>query len=567
MKLPETFCVFRSLRNIRRREWMGHGWRTQGFALISVIIIMSLIVVISLGLLSVSRVEVRNSNTNTHQLRADANARMALQLALAKLQEEMGPDQRVSANARILDNMTHANWVGVWDSTYEEMPLVGKNMGDGGDSLYSVIEAYSDLRSTHEDLMDGHWKEETRRGWLVSGGEVESVLEKYRVEVPKVDLVNGGYAWWVCDQNQKASISPNIVDDETREPQKSLDLGKRISMQDRLDLLTLEDGSYPYEEFADELREQGGKIQSYKTLEVTEVEKMSVREHSPHLTYSAYGLFVDTTLGGLKKDLTPLLFGMKSSSEIEFIHPDSAEIFSSSAPMIPSARHAVLSPSYDALRDWGLKKYRANSDELDAETTFLAESTRMREVALWPHGVSDGVTFESSQWASGAPKIHPLMTDSRWHYYFSAEGQNIRTHIIPRVCLWNPYNVRLKMPDLVAMMPNPFFNAPGGFHFYVNEGEVERLREEFEDETSNAVHQWIKKGTSPLEDQFKIRLQPHPVSGRSGLFPDQRYLAFVLEGTMMEPGECHVFSPKLTNVSVSSEGVGKCIELIFFTRQ
>lgn len=97
-----------------------------GFALIATISVMVLLVMIALAMLSLSTIELRHTNQGKHQAEAQANARMALMIALGELQKAAGPDQRVTANAALLDTdvsteevegVEHPRWLGVYKST------------------------------------------------------------------------------------------------------------------------------------------------------------------------------------------------------------------------------------------------------------------------------------------------------------------------------------------------------------------------------------------------------------------------------------------------------------------
>lgn len=58
-----------------------------------------LLIVIGVGMLSLSTVTLRTSGWLTAQREAQCNARMALMLAIADLQKAAGPDQRITASA------------------------------------------------------------------------------------------------------------------------------------------------------------------------------------------------------------------------------------------------------------------------------------------------------------------------------------------------------------------------------------------------------------------------------------------------------------------------------------
>jgi type II secretory pathway pseudopilin PulG len=107
------------LRNLRRER--------KGFALITTVTILVLLSLIAIGLLSLSSVTVRSGSAELAQLEAKANARLALMLAIGELQTHLGPDQRVSAEAGILDQtpetlsiegVYHPHWTGVWSTEW-----------------------------------------------------------------------------------------------------------------------------------------------------------------------------------------------------------------------------------------------------------------------------------------------------------------------------------------------------------------------------------------------------------------------------------------------------------------
>ena len=68
-----------------------------GFALVATLSMMILLVVMAIGLLSLSTIELRRTSAGGPMERARANARFGLMIALGELQENLGPDQRVTA--------------------------------------------------------------------------------------------------------------------------------------------------------------------------------------------------------------------------------------------------------------------------------------------------------------------------------------------------------------------------------------------------------------------------------------------------------------------------------------
>lgn len=206
--------------------------KRRGFALVSVLVVMILIMVVAVGMVTLSSNESRVAQADRYKLEADANARMGLMLAISRLQETLGKDQRVSAEADILDTSGFAGW----DRAESKKHLVG---------VYSTEKWAERDGSGHF----GYWRpyEKNRNKdafmtWLVSGDsqQVESldfaksetdqdksiamfaagtlgstVSESEHVyapvvEIHKEDKLAGRYAWMVLDEGVKANLVPNV---------------------------------------------------------------------------------------------------------------------------------------------------------------------------------------------------------------------------------------------------------------------------------------------------------------------------------------------------------------------
>jgi len=562
-----------------------HRASKRGFALISCVSVMSLLLVLSFGMLSLSGLETRRASGKEDRENARANARLALMMAISQLQEATGPDQVLTARAELLadrQTIAHKNWVGAWRTTYKPSekdhawPLIGQKT-DKGNKVYAEQGTYSDLRYTVNSLNEGQWRKKLINAWLVSSPadkadptkgldtSYDNVLEllgkgtlgqsisrseylEKRVLVKKIDIEeDAAIGWWIADNSQKASVMSR----ESHDSENAL----LSSAGENLKLVKA-GTAYPFETFQIAASAKRDKVFSYDSSQLTQADPAAAKRllgrFTHDLTYDSPGLFTNTAEGGFQHDLTPLLFAKSNERIVDFSAPSkriSETNFTSEYPLIASKYHDVLAPTFSALRYWGLQKY-ATPNQYDMDLPVSA--SRVRSATNWPHNQSDGVTFESSAWSAEMPKVHPVMTDSRWHYYFSVNGKKIRTHIIPRVCLWNPYNTEMVINEMVVMMPNPFYQASGGFHFYFEKSEVDRVKKLTTDK-KDTIHRWISKSAYPLPGkQFKSRLK---VSGSSGLFPSRRYLAFTLLGTKLAPGECHVFSPLITSPAVSSNGV------------
>jgi hypothetical protein len=91
--------------------------RRGGFALLITITLLAFLVLLLVSLASLTRVETQVAANNSQLAQARANALFALNLAVGKLQEYAGPDQRVTARADIqAANTGNPYWTGVWDA-------------------------------------------------------------------------------------------------------------------------------------------------------------------------------------------------------------------------------------------------------------------------------------------------------------------------------------------------------------------------------------------------------------------------------------------------------------------
>lgn len=550
----------------------------KGFSLVSSLLVALLLTTVILGLLSLSSLELRSNKSLKNRDIAEANAQLALSLAIGELQKYLGADQRVTARAAILEGgesiISNENWLGVWSASYEHgdkgWPLIGKReKGSSSDSPYSREGALQDLRHSLAVLQNGQWREEQHLTWLVSHSddtinpdfelnmqdpEVIEILGKgtlgdglsdeayrqKRVLIQKVRTPkSGAYAWYISDNNQKASIVPR-----GERGVRSLE----ASAQSNPAYVKSGDGSLVYDTYVEEATKRADHIVSYGSASLSQNGNVDLRvalQADYHdFTTSSSGLFTDTLMSGLRYDMTPLLFSYKSEKTVNFQNDDNSLNFSSSYPIIPGKNHAVLGPSFGALRNWGQHMHTKLSV---AETSFGNDAVRIRPATNWAFGISDGACADAGKWAESAAKIHPVMTDARWHYYFSHHKGRVRSHIIPRVCLWNPYNRDLEIPSLSVLMPNPFHATAHGIHFFPEDEHVNQLKANHSDEADHPFVKWVKKSGYVGGHVYKLKLNP---------FPETRYLAFVLEATTLKAGECHVFSPKVSNPSYLSSGIG-----------
>lgn len=175
---------------------------------------MMLLVVLGLSLLTLSSKSLSNSTRATDLAEAKANARMALAMAIAQLQKNTGPDQRITMTADQLSSGGSGDessasegsrhWTGVYDSwaagsqvrpdpQFREWLISGEP-----DDIDDLAAAEGGAGSS--DTVD-----------LVGEGTVGSDNKNF-VKVPaiRLDSMAGGSArigWWTGDQGVKAAMA------------------------------------------------------------------------------------------------------------------------------------------------------------------------------------------------------------------------------------------------------------------------------------------------------------------------------------------------------------------------
>jgi hypothetical protein len=168
--------------------------------------VVSLLLVLTLAFTIFVRFELRGVVNHQQRLQARANARLGANLAIARLQETLGPDQRVSARADLFDGSVanlsgmptpaagHPKWIGVWNSE-------GVEDADPGDKPFV--------------------------DWLISrgAGRMIPLLDEGSVGNPDDRIVaglvlqtNGGHAWVVEDEGVKAQLRADFRNDHPVTP-------------------------------------------------------------------------------------------------------------------------------------------------------------------------------------------------------------------------------------------------------------------------------------------------------------------------------------------------------------
>ncbi|MFC5051413.1 hypothetical protein ACFPK9_12435 [Rubritalea spongiae] len=305
---------------------------SKGFALIATISVLSLLVMVAIGMLSLSSVTTKATEHAIPMQQAKANARMALMIALGELQKAAGPDQRITATASILGESSNAytssvtpvdgkrHWAGVWKSD-----TVAAN---GSTASYNPKEP--DTREFVRWLVsspDSTMVENLSIVAIQPSSDAIKIFEGNNasgdVIVPKVNISDGSgglssYAYWVEDMGVKADLgwSGGESPDETRE------LHARLSAIAGPDYAVFEgtfDGvvTHPIENDSDLVSNIQKAISEADMPLVTgdsDNQKDWLREKRHDITFGSRGVMTDVKYGGLRRDLS-LAFEMDDDAE------------------------------------------------------------------------------------------------------------------------------------------------------------------------------------------------------------------------------------------------------------
>ena len=305
-----------------------------GFALLVALGLMSFVVLLMLSLSTFVRVNTAVASAQTEVSLAKQNALLALNMAIGKLQSEMGPDTRISATAAILDTepeteaiegIAQPNWTGVWNSAephtkeYFPLPIVSNysTYSDGKPDVFRnwLVSLPNDTNLDKEEIInyvrtfDINSKNSVI---LVGSGSLGTEAEhSEKVYAPKQKLFDnknnetGNYAYWVGDEGVKAKVEPARLTDAKSDLEK-------IQSTTVMSHSNISAANEAFEGV--NMQALDNKLISLKTAELA-LQKIGIqpnafRKNFHDLSLYSSGLLIDPKNGGLKKDLS-LLFSLE----------------------------------------------------------------------------------------------------------------------------------------------------------------------------------------------------------------------------------------------------------------
>ncbi|MES2661073.1 MAG: hypothetical protein V4689_20795 [Verrucomicrobiota bacterium] len=516
----------------------------RGFALVVTLSLMILLTVIAVGLLTLSSISLRTTGQSSDIATAKANARMALMLAMGELQMTAGPDTRVTARADVLDK-DNPPVTGVWKSwegTDHELTgaAAGRPVSPGSNYRTKKEERFlswlvSGVNPLDPDTLPDATKSDSK-AILVGNASVGKGSDREKLQVhltpTKVSLNSrqGGYAWWVGGENQKARL-PNPYQPTTQTAGRWAINAKSHSTAD------------PKKFGMDDLLTDATPAAKGITLKQTDLfsdpgDLPTSQEFFHDLSTSSVGLLTNVATGGWKKDLSLLtenwssagtsnlpLFRVKPGQDLQ------ANIATSGSPTVAKSmlypwssyrgdsskmaiyQHGAVS-SWENLKDYALAYKRISTVASTGRSTMPTVATAIN---------GDAYSFLHRV------RILPVIARLQWVFSYSASqvaGPNPATPayeprllLTPVITMWNPYNVEITSGALSFGVQKPI---PAALKFTVNGTTYPTYNRITSDSVNGAINNL--NNTPPLSNALTMSYQ-------------------IASGFTLKPGETRIFSP------------------------
>lgn len=464
--------------NVRRNCPAAGPWRRRGFALVVSVSLLALLTVIALGLLGLSAIALRGSSQGMARAEAQANARLALLLAIAELQETLGPDQRISARAETLakhpkvgssvpKDTAKAWWVGVSHSDPEQA------IGAAGQPVVWLVSGLDPGAASGQQLSQSLtnpvplYGNRTIDTAALTGGQP---IEAGTVAIQgQQGQAGGGCAWLVDDNGMKAQLAaanPDVRNDLAKPHGGGVLPGTHdLSILDRMAALE----RTPWEQY--------GRLLSINDLPLIGGDRTIARAKRLGYTTRSRGVLADVRRGGLKRDLT---IAFENESVFNAVFPKTGGSFGEKYLVIDPARLRQCSDlqkngyiHWEMFKDfYNIKKSiqkKGSQEYLDIVLVtkygiFTNLATRFARGQLGPHdiGANSNVPAEHQQMPYGdyIPVTARGNTDNYKHSpllpILSRFQQNawvelktgpdrLRTNVQLWQAQYNPYNIGLNV--------------------------------------------------------------------------------------------------------------------------
>ena len=447
-----------------------HKKGREGFALIASLTLMILLGMIAIGILATISSMNRKSAHVVLQAEARQQALIGLDAAIAELQQELGPDQRVTASSGILKESGNfsRHILGVWNSW--SAPLYGQVDGKTIQSTYTegrhtmfrrwLISSRdrSSMRSLKAVQQKLGMKAPGSRVMLVGEGTLgrsadeEDFVYADLLYMPASGSNTGAFAWWIGGENQKANVS----------------VRDRVASSDPIDILH-RTWDTPAPVFTET------RSLAFLPTEINEPEKLLTLDTLPLMSRAAmnsgkpyffdatpfsYTLPVNVRDGGLKHDLN-LLLNKRSLSQTEFAPRSDQDCPLAEGESLPvgtetrmpigswQVMHAYHNMWPDGSSASGSFAGRLQGNVMQAYTlmsgNLISESTDKGDSVTYFD--SRIIENDSRTGYTRAPVLSSFL--GCWGISVSLtkynKGNTLHFAYSPMVMWWNPYNVQMRV--------------------------------------------------------------------------------------------------------------------------
>ncbi|WP_367874476.1 hypothetical protein [Luteolibacter sp. Populi] len=441
----------------------------RGFALVVALSLVVLLVILAVGLLSLSVVSLRTTTREAAAQKARANARLALQMAIGRLQSLAGPDQRVTASSNKPKARPHLT--GVWEGWKWDgegsAPDWQKEKADRFKGWLSSTAKQSDAEE--EGFAEGELPGEPIK--LVGAFKDEKAVEAARVPVGGS---GEGFAWTVFDESQKASVTQ-----DTKKSETFADAYDRASAAPGYGFSAVQAADWSV--LADEKTEHAKLLTTGQTL-LAGLRKESAGFHD--LTSGSRGLLSNAAEGGLASDLSRLFDSptLPAAFSSRFLYSDA------DAPLagIP-ARFNGANPLPSPDPAWSLLQSHYRSYTRLGSGSSPVFDSAVTSVTARPTAATAGNQLLRHK-AFSEQQIAPVVAKAQFVFSvaFGYNGDtlaNMRSNgaartsppeerdeyitwivIDPVITLWNPYNVPLRFSGARVEL----YRIPLAYRIYKN---------------------------------------------------------------------------------------------------
>jgi len=177
-----------------------------GFALVTTLALLGLVVLVALALASLAKVSAEVAGLSATQTQARQNAWLGLRIALGELQRTTGSGsggQNITGMAGVAGvpaNSRYRHWCGVWDGGSGDL-LTWLSSGARGGVVPAIEPGATSIMLVGSNSVGTITNAEDREF-------VEVGRESIDVQVSSGITLSGGYAYWVGDEGVKVSLYP-----------------------------------------------------------------------------------------------------------------------------------------------------------------------------------------------------------------------------------------------------------------------------------------------------------------------------------------------------------------------